>query len=343
MTTMVSPLTNPILVHTCRGSLVENRYRGAYVVVDRTGSIIAAAGHFKEMIYARSSLKPINVLAMIASGAANQFQVTDKEIALACASHSGEEEHVRQVASWLDRIGYTPQDLNCGIHAPMGTAARRALKEKGEKPTTLHNACSGKHTGFLTLTRFLDAPLEGYTHITHPTQMTVMKTAAQLTGIKVDETPKGTDGCNIPMMAMPLVNLAHGMVQLVAPQNLDQPLRDACERVIAAIRDNPFNMGGTGRFCSEIIEKTGGQVLVKMGADGVFSGIIPKKKWGIALKIDDGNLQAAEMAMIHLLRRLNLLDITDRSSDDQSTFKKWLQQPIYSWTRDEVGFFKSSF
>lgn len=343
MRTIVSPLTNPILVHTKRGSLVENRHRGTYVVVDRTGSIISAAGHFKEMIYARSALKPINILSVLASGAADHFQVTDKEIALACASHSGEEEHVRQIAAWLERIGCSIRDLDCGIHAPMGAAARRLLREKGEKPCPLHNACSGNHVGFLTLTRYLNFPVEGYTHIDHPTQKLVMKTAAQMVGIKVDETPKGIDGCKLPMMALPLINLANAMVQLVAPQNLDLPLREACERIIVAMRENPFNMGGTGRFCSEIIEKTSGQIIVKMGADGVFSGVIPKKKWGIALKIDDGNLQAAEMAMIHLLRRLNLLDISDRSSDNQSTFKKWLQQPIYNWNREQVGFFESSF
>lgn len=342
MTYPASSLINPILVHTRRGSLVENRHRGAYVVVDQDGDIVVAAGHFKEMIYARSALKPINVLAMLVSGAADHFQVTDEEIALACASHSGEEQHVRAVAAWLDRIGCTDTDLECGIHAPMGATARRQLREKGLPLTALYNACSGKHTGFLTLTQFLKAPLQGYTQIHHPTQKEIMKIAAQMVGIKVDETPKGIDGCNIPMMAMPMMNLAQGMVKLVAPQNLEPSLHQACERVISAMQTYPFLVAGTHRFCTEVIEKTKGKVLVKMGADGVFSGVAVKKKWGIALKIDDGDLQAAETAMIHLLNRLKLLE-TDVSVGDENPFKKWLNLPIYSWTKEPVGYYESAF
>ncbi len=309
--------------------------------MDAHGDVISAAGHYQSMIYARSSLKPINVLAMLASGAADHFQVTDEEIALACASHSGEEQHVSIVSAWLERIGCTPDDLECGIHAPIGYAARRTLLQKGEKPSTLHNACSGKHAGFLTLTKFLGAPIKGYTNIDHPTQKAIMETAALMVDIKVDETPKGIDGCRIPMMAMPMVNLAVGMTKLVEPVNLDQSLQEACQRVIRAMQAHPFCVGGTNRFDSQIIEKTKGQVLVKMGADGVFSGIIPKKKWGIALKIDDGNLIAAEMAMMHLLRRLELLD--KPLIEEGGVLHAWLKQPIKNYLKEEVGYFETAF
>ena len=337
----MASLTNPILIRTHRGTHIENQHRGAYVVTDPHGDIISAAGHYQSMIYARSSLKPINVLAMLESGAADHFHVSEEEIALACASHSGEQKHVELVAAWLDRIGCTPEDLECGIHAPMAQSARRDLQKKGEKPTTLHNACSGKHAGFLTLTKFLGALIKGYTNSDHPTQKAIMKTAAHMVDIKVDETPKGIDGCRIPMMAMPMINLAVGMTKLVAPTDLEPCLKDSCQRVIQAMQKHPFCIGGTKRFDTEIIDHTQGQVLVKMGADGVFSGIIPKKKWGIALKIDDGNLVAAEAAMFHVLRRLEILDKSLYQEDGPLTH--WMKLPITNYLKEQVGYFETAF
>lgn len=333
--------TNPVLIHTHRGNLLENRHRGAYIVVDSHGDVISAAGHYHSMIYARSSLKPINVLAMLISGAADHFQVTDEEIALACASHSGEEKHVTAIAAWLERIGCTVDDLECGTHAPMSQSARRALQKNGHKPSNLHNACSGKHAGFLTLAKFLGAPIKGYSNIDNPTQKAIMETAALMVDIRVDETPKGIDGCCIPMMAMPMINLAVGMTKLVAPEDLSPSLQDACDRVVQAMQTHPFCVGGTNRFDSQIIEHTKGHVLVKMGADGVFSGMIPKKKWGIALKIDDGNLIAAEMAMMHLLRRLELFDKS--LIEDGGALHPWLKQPIRNYHKDEIGYFETAF
>lgn len=337
----MASLTNPILIHSHRGGLIENEHRGAYIVVDPHGDVISAAGHYQSMIYARSSLKPINVLAMIESGAADHFNVTDEEIALACASHSGEEIHVQKVAAWLDRIGCTLDDLECGIHAPIAQSARRELQKRGEQPNNLHNACSGKHAGFLTLTKFLDAPIKGYSKIDHPTQKAIMKTAAQMVDIKVDETPKGIDGCCIPMMGMPMMNLAIGMTKLVAPNDLETCLKDSCQRVIQAMQTHPFCVGGTNRFDTKIIEHTKGQVLVKMGADGVFSAVIPKKKWGIALKVDDGNLIAAEAAMFHLLRRLELLDKSLYQEDGPLSY--WMKLPINNYHKEQVGYFESAF
>lgn len=341
MASLKGNLTNPILIHTHRGTLIENKHRGAYIVVDAQGDVISAAGFYQEMIYARSSLKPINVLAMLTSGAADFFNVTDEEIALACASHSGEEKHVDLVGAWLKRIGCTPEDLECGIHAPMSRTARRELQKRGEKPTTLHNACSGKHAGFLTLTKFLGAPIKGYTNIDHPTQKAIMETAARMVDIKLDETPKGIDGCCIPMMAMPMINLAVGMTRLISPTDLDLRLQEACKRVVSSMQNHPFCIGGTNRFDTQIIEQTKGSVLVKMGADGVFSGMVPKKKWGIALKVDDGNLVAAEAAMFHLLRRLEVLD---KSVYDEGTpLFHWIKHPINNYLKEQVGYFETAF
>ncbi len=217
---MKGDVNNPVLVRTRRGDLIENYHRGAYVVVDTDGDILAAAGNYQAVMYARSSLKPINVLAMLVSGAADAYAVSDQEIALACASHSGNDSHVTLVGAWLERLGLSVQDLECGIHAPMGKSANKALRASGQTPTVLHNACSGKHTGFMTLAKHMGYPIKGYSHAGSTTQEMVMSVAAEILGIDKNTTPRGVDGCCIPMMGMPMITLAKGMARLANPDGL---------------------------------------------------------------------------------------------------------------------------
>jgi L-asparaginase II len=331
---MTGNVNNPVLAQTRRGDLIENHYRGAYVVVDTDGDVLAAAGNFQSIIYARSSLKPINVLAMIKSGAADALSVTDQEITLACASHSGENIHVNLVREWLGRLGLSERDLECGIHAPMGKSANKALRAAGQNPTAFHNACSGKHAGFMTLAKHMGYPIKGYSQTGSTTQDHVMSVAAEILGIDKDTAPRGVDGCCIPMMGMSILNLAKGMARLASPVGLSDNLRLACERVTRSVQTYPELIAGSGRFCTDVISLTGGEVLVKMGADGVFVGWIPSKKWGIALKIDDGNLKAAEVAMAALLKQLKLISKPE-------LLDHWINQPIHTWTRDIVGQFES--
>lgn len=328
-------LTNPILAHLQRGDLIENRYRGSYVVVDSDGALIAATGHFCNTIYARSALKPIQVLAMLESGAADKYNVSDAEIALACASHSGEAEQVNQVAQWLERIGLSVSDLECGSHMPLGRGAEKLLIEKGEKPSSLHNTCSGKHTGFLTLAQFQGAPLKGYTAFNHPTQIAINEVIAEMTETETSTAPRGVDGCQIPVIGIELKGLAIAMAKLVDPKGLSPQRQQSCVRVVQAMQTHPYLLAGTKRFCTEIIQLTQGEVLVKMGADGVFSAAVPKRKWGIALKIDDGNIKAAEVALISLLVRLQVVE-------DLNLFTNYLELPIHNWNRQIVGKIQSS-
>ena len=326
---------NPILAHLTRGDLIENRYRGSYVVVDSDDNLIAATGSFRSVIYPRSSLKPIQVLAMIESGAAAKYGVTDVEIALACASHSGEVQHVAMVKQWLERIGLSEADLECGAHAPLDRKSAKALIVNGEKPTCLHNTCSGKHTGFLTLAKFQGVPLKNYTAFDHPAQTAINEVIAYMTQTDVSSAPKGTDGCQIPVIGVELMGLARAMATLVDPKGLSKNRQEACNRVVQSMQQHPFFVAGTGRFCTDIIEKTKGEVLVKMGADGVFSASIPKRKWGIALKIDDGNLRAAEISLLHLLIRLQIISNID-------DFTNCLEFPIHNWNGNIVGKIQSS-
>jgi len=303
-TAHTSAADNPVLVEVTRGDMVESRHRGAVAAVGIDGTVVLAAGDIERPIYARSAIKPLQALALLESGAAEQFQVTDVEIALACASHSGEPAHVEVAGAWLERIGCRIEDLECGSQLPSSRAAAEALLRAGGQVTALHNNCSGKHTGFLAVARHLGHPTKGYIRIEHPVQQRVLGILETMTGLDLSDAPRGIDGCGIPVIGMPLGNMALAMARLVDPRDQPEPRQQACARVCRAMAAEPFMVAGTGRFCTQVIEATGGRALVKTGAEGVYCGALPGLGLGFALKIDDGAGRAAEVLAGRVLRRL---------------------------------------
>lgn len=325
-------IPNPILVYTNRGNLVETIFRGAYAIVDSTGTIIDAKGDHQREIFARSSLKPIQALAVIESGAADAFALSSQEIALACASHNGEPQHTQLVAQWLTRLGVPETALECGILAPFDRVSAEALIQQGQKPSPLHHACSGKHAGFITLALHLGVPISGYSHAEHPAQKYITEVIARLTGIDPTTAPKGIDGCQVPVVGMPINALALAMARLSSKGKSSGTPEN---RVISAIRQHPYLIAGKKRFCTDFMELIQGKILVKMGADGVFSAMIPDRGWGIALKIDDGNLKAAEVALISILNKLDLLPSTQ-------DWQPWLNPVIKNRNGENVGHWASA-
>jgi L-asparaginase II len=299
---------NPVLVEATRGAMVESRHRGAFAVVDAEGRVIASAGDTERPIYARSAIKPLQAIPLVETGAAEAFGLGDAEIALACASHRGEPRHVETVTAWLARIGCSVADLECGTHLPTDERAMAELLGARGTPHAAHNNCSGKHSGFLTLARHLGLPTEGYIRYEHGVQQRMLGTLESMTGLDLGAAPRGVDGCGIPVIAVPLGNLALAMARLADPVDQPEPRQAACARIRAAMAAEPFMVSGTGQFGTRVISETGGRALVKTGAEGVFCGALPGEGLGIALKIDDGAGRAAEVAMAGLLARFGPLD-----------------------------------
>lgn len=303
-----APSANPVLVEATRGAMVESRYRGAFAVVDLEGRVIASAGDLERPVYARSAIKPLQAIPLVESGAAEAFGLGDAEIALACASHRGEPRHVAAVTAWLGRISCSVADLECGTQLPTNPAALAELLGARESASAAHNNCSGKHAGFLTLARHLGLPTQGYIRYEHGVQQRVLGTLEIMTGLDLGAVPRGVDGCGIPVIAVPLGNLALAMARLADPADQPAPRQAACARIRAAMTAEPFMVAGTGRFCTRVISETGGGALIKTGAEGVYCGALTGAGLGIALKIDDGAGRAAEVAMAGLLARFGLLD-----------------------------------
>jgi len=292
-------MPNPVLVEITRGALVESVHRGAIAVVHAGGETRFALGDVATPVYPRSSLKPIQALPLVESGAAEAFGLSDEEVALACASHSGEPMHVSRVEAWLERIGCHETDLACGPQPPRYEPSLEEMLRSGEKPTRLHNNCSGKHTGFLTLARHLKAPVAGYVNITHPVQQAVLTSLEALSGVK--DPAWGVDGCAAPNFALPLAAFARALAQLAGRRTL------GAGRILRAMMSHPELVAGTGRSCTALMRAAHGKAAVKVGAEGVYAAMLPEVGLGVALKIDDGAGRAAEIAIAVILEKLGAI------------------------------------
>ena len=323
---------NPIAVEVVRGSHVESRHRVAAAVVDTAGTVLLAVGDIERPVYARSAIKPLQALPLIETGAADRFEIGDAEIALACASHSGEAEHVAAALAWLARIGCSADDLECGPHLPLDDDAANAVLAAGGEAERIHNNCSGKHAGFLTVARHLGVAAAGYIRYDHAVQQRVLGVLEQMAGLDLGNAPRGIDGCGIPVVAMPLGNVALAMARLADPADQPEPRQDAARRVRRAMAAHPFLVAGSGRFDTDIMAVTGEKAVVKVGAEGVYCAALPGPGIGIALKIDDGARRAAEAAMGRLLRRFDALTDTEAAA-----LADTLEPPVLNHAGDEVG------
>jgi len=304
----------PLAIEVVRGDMVESRHAVAFAAVDASGRRVAWAGEVEAPVYARSAVKGLQALPLIETGAAERWGLGDAELALACASHNGEQRHVSTVLRWLERMDLSAADLECGSHMPYHEPSAAAVIRSGERPTAAHNNCSGKHAGFLSAARHKGEPTQGYIRADHPVQRRVTRALGEMCGIDLARAPVGIDGCGIPTIGIPLEKLALGMARLADPAKLPDERRAAAERIRRAVAAQPFMVAGSGGFCTEVMEQLGARAFVKTGAEGVFCAALPERGIGIALKAADGASRASEAAIAHLLDRFGALDKADRTA-----------------------------
>jgi L-asparaginase II len=325
-------MDNPILVEVTRGSQVESRHRGAVSVVDAEGAAVLTLGDVECRVFPRSAVKALQALPLVEGGFAEKYALTDAEIALACASHSGEPEHVATAAAMLEKAGEMPACLECGSHWPSNDDAARALAASGRTPTALHNNCSGKHAGFICLACGLGTDPEGYVSPEHPVQRAVSAALEDITGASHTGDVRGIDGCSIPTYAVPLPALAFGFAKFGAGVGLSKGCVRAAERIRAAVAAHPFMVAGTGRFDTRVMERFGERVFVKTGAEGVHCAALPELGYGLAVKCDDGGKRAAEAVMASVI--LRFLEADD---EERAFLAGFARRPLRNWNGITVG------
>ena len=334
----MSHAANPILVEATRGEMVESFHRGRYVVMKSDGTVVDQGGDIDALMYPRSAIKPLLAIPLVESGAADAFKLEDKHIALACSSHNGEEQHANTVKAWLENIGLSVDTLECAPHYSIHPPA--AIKQASGQVTLTkaHNNCSGKHSGFLTTAQHLGDDPAGYINEAHPVQQRLIKVLEEMGDCDLSSTPRGIDGCGIPVIGMRLRDLGLAMGRMADPSGLDAKRADAIKRIRKGCAAAPFMVAGTGRFCTGIMEECGEDALVKVGAEGVYCAAFPKQGLGVALKIDDGTQRGAEVAMGALLRKHGVID--DAQAE---TLKKYLTPVLTNWAGKYAGDLRPAF
>ncbi len=303
---MTAPVT---LVEAWRGDFLESLHQGHVAIASASGDIVEGWGNPDQLVFPRSAIKMIQALPLIESGAADSAGLTDEHLALSCASHNGARIHTDRIKAWLEAIGKGDDDFRCGTQLPDDRQARTEMICSDQTPCRIHNNCSGKHSGFLTLTRHLGAGPE-YVEVDHPVQLAVREAFEETTG---ETSPGyGIDGCSAPNFVSTLGGVARAMARFaVAAKDGDDgssPRARAMSRLTAAMSRHPDLVAGEGRACTRLMRAMDGKVAVKTGAEGVFTAIIPEQGIGIALKISDGATRASEATIVALLIRLGVLD-----------------------------------
>jgi len=329
-------MQSEILAKVIRGETVESVHRGHLLIIDGEGNEIVNIGDAETLAFIRSSAKPFQVLPFLMSGGAERFGFLESEIALACASHSGEKIHTTLAEKMLRKIGLAESDLRCGAHLPFNEQRAEEMIRAGEAPTQLHNNCSGKHAAMLAFAKHADADITTYDSIDNPIQQAILETIADFTETPVQKIPIAVDGCAAPNFALSVRAMAKGFLKLVfPPESFSEELREACRRVVTAMMDYPELIGGTERLDTLLMSAARGRLISKIGAEGVWlCGVLPSERWkkglGLAMKIEDGDDKRARAVIaVEVLRQLGIFT--------ENTLKDYSPLPIKNRRGDTVG------
>ena len=295
---------NPVLVEAIRGTMVESRHSGAIAIADTEGRLLLALGDVARPIFPRSAVKALQAIPLVETGAADAFGLGEDELAVACASHSGDPVHLEAARSLLAKARLDESYLACGAHWPVSEGAMRELVRAGRRPQAIHNNCSGKHAGMLAAAVHLGLDPKGYELPDHPLQAMIARIISETCGVGLDPAHMGVDGCSLPTWALPLSALARGFARLATGEGLTPERASAAQTLVRACFASPVLVAGEGRFDTIVLRDLAPSVFVKGGAEGVHCAALPELGLGIALKIDDGAKRAAERALGEVLAAL---------------------------------------
>jgi L-asparaginase II len=310
-----------------RGGTIESRHAVHAAIVASDGRLVGAAREPATSTFWRSCAKPFQVMPLLESGGFDEMGWGDDELALACASHGGEPEHVSIAASMLSDLGLEEGDLACGPHEPLAARGAKFVRENGVRPTRLHNNCSGKHAAMLARATTEGWATVGYERANHPVQVGVLATIASWANVPAGSIAQAVDGCGVVVFGLPLVNMATAYARLAGAVQRDEEIP---RQIVHAMTSRPFLVGGTDRFDSILIEETNGRVLAKVGAEGVHTVAALDLGLGIAVKAQDGAQRAQYPAVLRALQLVGALPdpLPQRLAD-------FIRRPVRN-TRGEV-------
>jgi L-asparaginase II len=295
---------DPIAVEVTRGPAVESAHAGAMCIVDVSGMVLASTGDINRAVFPRSSVKLIQALPLIETGAADALDFSNEELALICGSHTGETKHTELVSKILKKVQLDENALECAPQWPRRGEDKAALNKLDKEPSRLHNQCSGKHAGFLCLADHNDWPVEGYAKADHPAQKLIRQTMEELTGKLHKSEMQGADGCSMPTYALPMKTLAYAFSRLATGSGLTKERLAAVRRLMRACQLHPELASGQDMFDASVMKTLGSRIYLKSGAEGIICASLPSMGLGIIVKCTDGAERAARVMMGSVIEAL---------------------------------------
>lgn len=324
-----------LLVESTRGSLVESSHSVSVIVLDHSGAQVAAAGDPDQLTFWRSAAKPFQLLPLLESGGVSHYRLDQEMVALACGSHNAEPGHRRVALRWLERAGVSESALHCGGHPSLWPKLAEEMIREQVTPTPLWSNCSGKHAAFLAQALLHQWPIEGYCERDHPVQQRVAESISRWTDLPSDQLHWGVDGCTAPAVALPLRAMARAWVALGCSTAAAPTL------IREAMIAHPEMVGGSERLDTALMKAWSGKLIAKIGADGVYSAALPGLGLGLALKVSDGDMHSASLALVEVLRSL-----TRRYGRNQEwpleDVARWVEPPINNTRGVQVGHWQVS-
>ena len=326
------------VVNLYRNGGLESTHYGNLAIVAADGKLLYRVGDPFARTFMRSSAKPLQAVSLVRTGGFARLGLAPRHLAIICASHSGEPQHVQAVAEILNRIGLGPEHLRCGVHEPLYYTYTNSKPPAALEISTLHHNCSGKHAGMLALCRHLGYPIENYLDFDHPAQKMITGTIAEICRLSEKEIHLAIDGCSAPVHGMPLYNMALGFARFSAPDSLPADLADSCRTIAAAMIQHPEMVGGTNRYDTELMRTCEGKLIAKVGAEGVHCVGLLGRGLGMACKITDGNRRALSPFSLEALHQWGAV-----SSTQFESLKGFHATPLRNYRNIEIGELKPEF
>lgn len=308
------------LVEVVRANLIESVHMGSLAVVSSAGGLLHGLGDVDRPTYFHSSAKPLQGIAALDAGIAEEYGLDLREIAVMISSHSGESEHIGVLEGIMEKIEVGEEALECGISDPVGRDVLKELYESGSALSKLHCNCSGKHLGMLAACKVKGYRTEDYHRKDHPVQERIKRVLAEFCGVSEESMADAVDGCTVPVYAVPLRNMALAYANLCDPGFMGGKYEKSQNYILSAMTLYPEYVAGKDRLDTVLMKRFGSRVVVKAGAEGVYCAGLIGRATGIALKIEDGALRAASPAIFEALLQLGVL--SDEEAEDLNEFRR---------------------
>ena len=315
-----------------RGKIVESVHLSKCIIKDYNYKTIFSSNHDNNLVYPRSAIKIFQALPFIASKAYENYNLSKKQIAISCASHCGEQEHLTALNNWIKKIKIKKNDLKCGIHNPLTQRSSDKLLLSGKRPDQLHNNCAGKHLAMISGCLTLNMDVKNYLEDSHPYQKLIRKYLEYFTNTKITKIQKGIDGCSAPQYAFPLKNISIAMINLLKHYKEKEKYSNEVRLLLKSIAKYPHFTGSKTIYPSQLMSATNGKIFCKNGAEGVLLFAHKEKKIGGIIKVMDGNERALPSSANKIFKKLNLLNKMELRK-----LSKWSNEKIYNHAKLEVG------